>query len=75
MIKHYLAQWNIMRLLRLIMGIIIIVQGVKAEMWLIVALGILFQSCPYSIWVARQMDLARFNLKVEKINFCFFKTR
>ncbi|MFD1166257.1 hypothetical protein ACFQ2C_11625 [Sphingobacterium daejeonense] len=46
MIKHYLAQWNIMRVLGLIMGVVIIVQGVKAEMWLIVALGILFSIRP-----------------------------
>lgn len=45
-VRIYLAQWSIMRFLRLIMGIIIIIQGLKSEMWLIAGLGILFTMMP-----------------------------
>lgn len=45
-IKIYLSQWNIMRILRLIMGIVILVQGIKSEQWIIVGLGVLFAALP-----------------------------
>lgn len=45
-IKIYLSQWTIMRFLRLIMGILIVIQGVKAEQWLIAGIGVLFSILP-----------------------------
>lgn len=45
-VKIYLSQWNVMRVLRLVMGILIIIQGVKAGMWLIAGLGVLFTILP-----------------------------
>lgn len=45
-VKIYLSQWSVMRILRLVMGIIIIIQGVKSEMWLIAGLGVLFTILP-----------------------------
>ncbi len=45
-VKTYVAQWNVMRILRLIMGIIIVVQGIKADMWLIIILGVLLCALP-----------------------------
>ncbi|WP_205313890.1 hypothetical protein [Pedobacter nanyangensis] len=40
--KNYLKQWNFMRLLRLALGILIVVQGVATNEWLLVGLGALF---------------------------------
>ncbi len=40
--KQYLRNWNVMRLLRLAMGILIIVQGLQSGQWLLAALGGLF---------------------------------
>ncbi|MGB7527664.1 hypothetical protein [Sphingobacterium cellulitidis] len=45
-VKIYLSQWSVMRILRLVMGIVIIIQGVKSEMWLIAGLGVLFTILP-----------------------------
>ena len=44
--KEYLKTWDLMRVLRLALGIIIIVQGVQAKEWLFVALGGLFSLMP-----------------------------
>lgn len=44
--KAYLKTWNFMRVLRLVLGIFIIVQGVQAKEWLFVALGGLFSLMP-----------------------------
>ena len=44
--KEYLKNWDLMRVLRLALGIIIIVQGVQAKEWLFVALGGLFSLMP-----------------------------
>lgn len=44
--KNYLKTWDLMRVLRLALGIIIIVQGVQAKEWLFVALGGLFSLMP-----------------------------
>ncbi|MVZ63431.1 hypothetical protein [Sphingobacterium humi] len=43
---QYLKNWNVVRILRLVMGIIITVQGIQAGHWLIVALGALFVVLP-----------------------------
>lgn len=37
--KNYLGNWNFMRVLRLVLGIFIIVQGIVAGDWMIAALG------------------------------------
>ncbi len=40
--KQYLQNWNVMRLLRLAMGILTGVQGLQSGEWLIASLGGLF---------------------------------
>lgn len=40
--KDYIRGWNVMRLFRLVMGIIIVIQGVDAGYWMIVGIGIVF---------------------------------
>lgn len=44
--KNYLKNWNIMRVLRLALGIFIIVQGIMAKEWLLAGLGGLFLLMP-----------------------------
>ncbi len=44
--KNYLNNWNLMRVLRLALGIIIIVQGIVAKEWLLAGLGGLFSLMP-----------------------------
>jgi hypothetical protein len=39
--KNILANWNFMRALRLVLGVIIIVQGVQASEWMYAIAGIL----------------------------------
>lgn len=43
---NYLKNWNVMRLLRLALGIFAIVQGVQAAQWLLVAMGGIFCIMP-----------------------------
>ena len=44
--KSYLKNWDLMRILRLGLGILIIAQGVQANDWLIAGLGALFSLMP-----------------------------
>lgn len=44
--KNYLKNWNMMRVLRLALGIFIIVQGIMAKEWLLAGLGGLFSLMP-----------------------------
>lgn len=44
--KNYLSNWNFMRIIRLVLGIVIIVQGIQAQQWILVALGGLFTLMP-----------------------------
>lgn len=44
--KGYLRNWNLMRVLRLALGIFIIVQGVMEKEWLLIGLGSLFSLMP-----------------------------
>ena len=44
--KNYLEGWNVMRLLRLILGLIIIVQGIRGNDWSFILLGSLFSLMP-----------------------------
>lgn len=44
--KNYLSNWNFMRIIRLVLGIIVIVQGIQANEWMFVALGGLFTLMP-----------------------------
>ena len=44
--KEYLRNWNVMRVLRLALGIFIIVQGIIEKEWLFVGLGSLFSLMP-----------------------------
>ncbi len=40
--KDYIRAWNVMRLFRLVMGIIVVIQGLDAGYWMIVGIGIVF---------------------------------
>lgn len=40
--KEYIKKWNFMRFLRLVLGVIIVVQGVQHGEWLFVVLGAMF---------------------------------
>ncbi|MBB2950721.1 hypothetical protein [Sphingobacterium sp. JUb56] len=44
--KKYLRNWNFMRVLRLAVGILVVVQGIQTKEWLIVGLGSLFSLMP-----------------------------
>lgn len=44
--KNYLSNWNFMRIIRLVLGIVIIVQGFHAQQWMLAALGGLFTLMP-----------------------------
>lgn len=44
--KRYLSGWNLGRILRLIIGIIILIQGVEAQHWVLVILGFMFTLMP-----------------------------
>ncbi len=41
-----LTGWNIMRALRLVIGIVIVVQGIQANEWMLVVMGGLFSLMP-----------------------------
>ncbi|MGJ1264838.1 hypothetical protein [Sphingobacterium spiritivorum] len=43
---NYLRSWNVIRLLRLVMGVVITIQGLMASYWLIAGLGALFTLLP-----------------------------
>lgn len=40
--KNYLKSWNLARVLRLAIGVIVIMQGIEIEQWLLVGMGVLF---------------------------------
>ncbi|UQA74100.1 hypothetical protein K2F45_20120 [Sphingobacterium siyangense] len=44
--KGYVRNWNLMRVLRLTLGIFIIVQGIMQKEWLLLGLGSLFSLMP-----------------------------
>lgn len=44
--QSILNGWNLMRIVRLALGIIVMVQGFQANEWLLVALGALFSLMP-----------------------------
>lgn len=44
--KNYLRNWNFVHVLRLVLGIFIMAQGVQTNEWLLVALGGLFSLMP-----------------------------
>ncbi|HUH73173.1 MAG TPA: hypothetical protein VLZ75_02085 [Chitinophagales bacterium] len=46
MMKDYLRNWNIMRFIRLALGIAIIIQGVQASEWMFIVLGAMFSLMP-----------------------------
>jgi hypothetical protein len=43
---NYLRNWNILRVVRLALGIAIIIQGVQASEWMFVVLGTMFSLMP-----------------------------
>lgn len=43
---NYLRNWDLMRVLRLVIGIIVIAQGYSADQWVVVGLGALFTLLP-----------------------------
>lgn len=44
--KNYLKNWNIIRFLRLIVGVFVVVQGIISKEWMFVFLGGLFALMP-----------------------------
>lgn len=40
--REYLKNWSAIRIVRLILGILVIVEGVKSNEWMFIALGGLF---------------------------------
>lgn len=44
--KAGLGNWNIMRVLRLAMGILIVIQGIYAREWFLIGAGSLFSLIP-----------------------------
>lgn len=40
--KNYIRQWTLQRLLRLIIGMVVVTQGVVSEVWMIAVLGGVF---------------------------------
>ncbi|HRO76100.1 MAG TPA: hypothetical protein PLP27_08150 [Crocinitomicaceae bacterium] len=44
--KEFLKNWNFTRILRLVLGIFIIGQGIADRNWIFIALGILFSLMP-----------------------------
>lgn len=44
--RGYLRSWNFMRILRFVVGVFIVVQGVQSNQWMIVALGGVFALMP-----------------------------
>ncbi len=44
--KEYLQGWNITRIFRLVLGIVILIQGVKANDWMFILLGAGFAAMP-----------------------------
>lgn len=44
--KSFIRKWDIMRVLRLALGIFIIVQGIQMKEWLFVTLGAMFTLMP-----------------------------
>lgn len=46
MMKAYLRNWDLMRMLRLAVGIFIVVQGITTRDWMITLLGGLFSLMP-----------------------------
>lgn len=46
MIQKLLTGWNFMRLLRLALGIIIIIQGILVKDWMYILMGLLFSLLP-----------------------------
>ncbi len=44
--KNYLRSWNVMRVVRLVLGVMVVVQGIQANQWLIAGLGALFAMMP-----------------------------
>jgi len=46
MIQNIFKNWNVVRLLRLAMGIVLVVEAVKSGMWVLVAVGAVFTAMP-----------------------------
>lgn len=42
--KNYLSQWNLMRTIRLVLGLLITGEGVKSGQWILAVFGLLFTS-------------------------------
>lgn len=46
MIQNIIKNWSFVRLLRLVMGIVLVVEAVKSGMWFLVAVGAVFVAMP-----------------------------
>ena len=46
MMQNIIKNWSFVRLLRLVMGIVLVVEAVKSGMWFLVAVGVVFVAMP-----------------------------
>ena len=44
--KEYLQGWNMTRIFRLVLGVVIVIQGIKANDWMFILLGAAFAAMP-----------------------------
>lgn len=44
--KNYFSNWNILRVLRLALGIVIVIQGIRMQEWMLAVMGALFALMP-----------------------------
>lgn len=44
--KNYLKNWNLPRLLRLLIGLFIIIQSIYIEQWFLLGVGVLYSLMP-----------------------------
>lgn len=63
--KNYLKKWDLMRILRLVIGVIVIGQGISAGQWTIVGLGAVFTLLP--LFNASMCSIGACSVPVKKV--------
>ncbi len=46
MLNNIVKNWNLVRVLRLVMGIFLVIEAIKSGMWILVAVGAVFVVMP-----------------------------
>jgi len=44
--KNYFKEWTFIRFLRFFIGVIVMIQGIQANQWIIIGLGVFFTLLP-----------------------------